>query len=299
MTHPLLGLGPNARRIAPALVAVIAATACFQVGAAFAKGLFSSVGPEGAATLRIGLGAAFLVMLVRPWRSWPRAAPLLPLIALGVTVAGVILLFYAAIARLPLALAIALQFLGPLAIAIAGSRRPRDVLWAALAAIGVWLLLGLKAPSGGVDAVGVICALAAAAGWAAYILLGRSVSRSFGASTGALALSIATLAILPLGIAEAGASLFTPAILPLALLVAVFSSVIPFSLEFFALPRLPAGTFAVMTSLEPMFGVLAGFLILGEALTPAHLAGVASVVLAAAGAAWSSAQAAELGIQPT
>ena len=228
---------------------------------------------------------------MRPWRAWPAKAPVLPLLALGVTMAGVILLFYLAIERLPLALAIALQFLGPLAIAVLGSRRPRDLLWAVLAAAGVWLLLGVQSPSHSVGPVGVLFALGAACGWAAYILLGRVVSRSFGASTGALSLSLATLVILPVGIAEAGAALVSPAILPLALLVAVFSTVIPFSLEFYALPRLPARTFAVMTSMEPMFGVLAGYLILQEGLTAAHLLGVASVVAAAGGAAWSAARA--------
>jgi inner membrane transporter RhtA len=281
----------GARHVLLPVAAVIAATAAFQVGAALAKGLFPALGPEGTAALRILLGALMLAVLIRPWRHWPADAPLLPMLGLGVTTAGAILFFYMALGRLPQGVAIALQFLGPLAVAIAGSHRPRDFLWAALAAAGVWALLGrdLTSGPGHLDLVGVGFALAAAASWAAYIVWGQAASRAFGRATPALATGIAALVIVPVGVAHAGLpALLDPRLLPLALVVAVISTAIPFTLEMYALPRLPARTFAVLTSLEPAFGALSGLILLHEALRPEQVLGVAAVIAAAAAAAWTS-----------
>src|ERR1700722_16686076 len=124
------------------LLTTMTAMACFQVGAACAKSLFPAIGPQGAAALRLSLGAAMLLVIVRPWRRWPRPAPLLALLGLGVATGGAVLMFYLAQSRLPLGVAIALQFLGPLTVAIVGTRRPIDLVWAALAAAGVWWLGG-------------------------------------------------------------------------------------------------------------------------------------------------------------
>jgi inner membrane transporter RhtA len=259
--------------------------AAFQLGAALAKGLFPVMGPEGAATLRLCIGGAVLVGLARPWRSWPRHAPVVPLFGLGVAMAGTILLFYLALERLPLGVAIALQFLGPLAVAVFGSRRPIDLMWAILAAGGVWCLVRPLSNETPLDPLGVAFALGAAVGWGSYILLGRSAAGSFGKSAAALSVSIAGLLILPLGLASAGTSLLTPGLLPLALAVALLSAAIPFSLELYALRRLPTRTFAVFTSLEPAFAVAAGLFILQERLDWSEAAGIAMVIAASAGAA--------------
>jgi inner membrane transporter RhtA len=270
------------------LAACVTATAAFQIGAALAKGLFPAVGAPGAAAMRLVLGSAMLLLWARPWRGWP-AKPRLDLLAgLGAATAGAILFFYLAIARLPLGLAIALQFLGPLSVAVLGSRRPADFAWAALAAAGVWGLVGQGAGAAAPDPLGIAAALCAAASWASYILIGRHAAAAFGRSTSALATSVATVLVLPVGVAHAGLALLDPALLPLALLVALVSVAIPFSLELFAMPRLPARTFAVLTSTEPMFGAAFGFLVLQERLAAPQLAGVAAVMAAAAGAAWSS-----------
>jgi len=266
--------------------------ACFQVGAAFAKSLFPAVGPLGAVTLRLGFGAIMLVAIARPWRNWPRPAPIWPLLGLGVAAGGAVAMFYLAQSRLPLAVAISLQFLGPLAVAVFGSRRPIDLLWAALAAAGVWCLVGAGATASAVDPLGLGFAMCAAVAWASYILCGRAASAAFGGSTAALASSIAAILVLPFGVAQAGAALLAPSTLPMALLVALLSTVIPFSLELYALPRLPARTFATFTSLEPAFGVASGWVLLNQHLALARIAGVAVVITAAAGAAWSSARAA-------
>ena len=271
------------------LLATLSAMACFQIGAACAKSLFPVIGPQGAAALRLSLGAVMLLVIVRPWRSWPRRAPILALLGLGAATAGAVLMFYLAQSRLPLGVAIALQFLGPLTVAIVGTRRPIDLVWAALAAAGVWWLVGSGAHASAIDLVGVAFALCAAVAWATYILCGRIASAAFGGSTGALASSIAAVLVAPFGVAQAGTALLSPALLPMALLVALLSTVIPFSLELYALPRLPARTFATFTSLEPAFGVMSGWVLLGQHLAITQIAGVAVVITAAAGAARSSA----------
>ena len=272
------------------VAAVVAATILFQVGASVAKGLFPAVGPTGATTMRLVLGAGMLLIVARPWRAWPAKAPLLPLIGLGLVSAGAVLFFYLAIDRLPQGVAIALQFLGPLGVAIVGSRRPSDLVWVGLAAAGVWGLVGqdLGGRAGALDPVGILCALAAAACWAAYILWGQTATRAFKGATPALATTIAALAVLPAGVVQAGAEMLRLDLMPLALLVALIAVAIPFSLEMYALPRLPSRTFAVLTSLEPGFGALFGLVLLHERLAPAQVAGVAAVIVAAAGAAWST-----------
>jgi inner membrane transporter RhtA len=272
--------------------AVVGATCAFQVGASIAKSLFPLVGPQGAAALRLILGSAMLIAVLRPWRNWPGRQALPQMIGLGLATAGAILFFYLALGRLPQGVAIALQFLGPLGVAIAGSRRASDLVWTVLAAAGVWGLVGHDLMSGGprqLDLLGVGFALCAGASWAAYIVLGQAASRAFGRATPALAVGIAALVVVPVGVHHAGlAALLQPGLLPLALLVALISTAIPFSLEMYALPRMPARTFAVLTSLEPAFGAMAGLVLLHERLAPAQLAGVCAVMAAAAGAAWSS-----------
>lgn len=280
----------NALDLILPLAAVIAATSAFQIGASLAKQLFPALGSQGTATLRIILGALMMLAVTRPWRFWPAKAPLAPLFGLGLASAGAVLFFYMAIGRLPQGIAIALQFLGPLSVAVAGSRRAADLLWTALAAGGVWALVGrdLGAGAGRLDPLGVVWALCAAASWAAYIIWGQAASRAFGRATAPLAIAIAAIVILPFGVAQAGTALLRVDLLPWALLVALVSTAIPFSLEMYALPRLPAKTFAVLTSIEPAFGALFGLLILNERLAPTQLMGVAAVIAAAAGAAWTS-----------
>jgi inner membrane transporter RhtA len=272
------------------LVATLGAMAAFQVGASLAKRLFPAVGPEGAAALRLALGAVMLVAIARPWRGWPRPAPLLPLFGLGVSMGLTITMFYLALSRLPQGIAIALQFLGPLTVAVVTSRRPTDLVWALLAGVGVWLMVGIAAGEGRIDPLGVAFALAAAAGWGNYIVVGRIAGAAFGRATAALAVSIAAVVVAPVGLWRAGVGLFSPGLLPLALVVALLAAALPFSLELYALRRLPARTFAIFTSLEPALGVMSGFVLLGERLSAFQLAGVAAVIAAASGAATTRAR---------
>lgn len=271
------------------MAATILAMVGFQVGASIAKQLFPTVGIVGTVTLRLVLSAIMLIALTRPWRNWPRPAPLLPLLGFGISVVCAVLFFYLAIGLLPQGMAIALQFLGPLSVAVFGSRRPRDFIWVGLAVFGVWLMLGAGLSLKGVNPLGVFWALCAGAGWGAYILCGRAAGQAFGNGAAALALGIAALAVLPFGAAQAAVVFSRPGLIPLALLVAVVSAALPFSLELYALPRVPARTFAVFTSLEPALGVLSGLVLLHETLTLPQTAGIALVIAAAAGAAWTSA----------
>jgi inner membrane transporter RhtA len=271
------------------IAAGVVAMAAFQVSASFAKALFPVMGALGAASIRLLLGALMLLALTRPWRKLPDKPPWGAIVGLGVSVAGAVALFYGAISRLPQGVAIALQFLGPLAVALTGSRRIRDLVWAALAVAGVWALVGQGAiGSGRIDPLGVVFALGAAVGWAGYILFGRRTGAVSGRVGAAFATAIAAILVLPVGLTTAGSTMFTVSLLPLAATVALFSTVVPFSLELFAMARMPGKTFAILTSLEPAFGCLSGLILLHERLSAAQLLGVAAVFGAAAGATWSA-----------
>lgn len=276
-----------ARSVALPLLATIFAMAAYQVGAAVAKGLFPAVGPQGAATLRLCMGAVVMLAVVRPWRSWPQRADWPTVVGLGLSMAGAIFCFFSALDRLPLGVAIAVQFLGPLSIAVFGSRRRSHLLWAALAGLGVWSLVGVRTESGALDPIGLIWSLGSAVSWAGYILFGRAASFS-GPAVGAIATTVAALVILPFGLHHAGTALLSPALLPIAVMVGVFSTALPFSLELYALARMPARTFAVLMSLEPAFAVLSGLVLLNEKLAGPQILGIALVMTAAAGAAWVS-----------
>lgn len=260
------------------VLACCVAMACFQLGAALAKQLFATIGPMGTATLRLLIGAGVLILLTRPWRSWPAHVPRLALFALGASVAGAILFYYLAIDRLPLGIAMPVQFLGPLVLAIVMSRGIMDLLWVALAALGIWCLLGTGGAAGHVDPVGILFALGAAVSWAVYILAGKAAGDALGSAAAPASLGIAAIILLPVGAASAGTTLLDPAILPLAALVAIISATVPFWLELYAMPRLPTRTFSVLMSLEPAFAVLFGLVMLGEHLSLVQTLGVALVI---------------------
>jgi inner membrane transporter RhtA len=281
-------------RAAPSLLvpiaAVVSSTFCFQIGATFAKDLFPAIGPAGAACLRLGYAALMIWAVSRPWRQWPTNTPKLPMLGLGLSLAGVILFFYLALEHLPLGIAVSLQFLGPLSIAIFASRRAVDLVWAIIAAAGVWCLVGSGAGFDSIDPVGLFWALNAAACWAGYILFGQAASPAYGVTMGPIGMGLAAVFTLPIGLWQAGSALFDPALVPLALGVALFSAAIPFSLQLYALPRMPNRTFAIFTSIEPAIGALSGFVMLGERLALIQIIGIAAVIIAAIGAIRSSAR---------
>ena len=262
---------------------VLGSIVCVQSGAAVATTLFDQIGPAGAVLLRTLFAAVALVILWRPTLSGhPR--PELRLVALlGTALAGMNLSFYAGLDRIPLGLAVTFEFVGPLGVAIAGSRRAADLAWAALAAGGIALLS--PGVGGTLDALGVGFALLAGAFWAAYILLAARVGRAFERGDGlALAMCFSSLLLLPGGIVGGGSDLLDPGLLAVGLAVALLSSAIPYSFELEALRRLPENTFGVLMSLEPAVAALVGLAFLGQALSGREVAAIALVVIASAGA---------------
>ncbi len=254
-----------------------------QFGAAAATTLFDSVGALGAVFLRSLFGALLLWALARGSFRPVRWPPPRDVVLFGVAVACVTLFFYAAIARLPLGIAVTLEFVGPLGVAIAGSRRRRDLLWVALAAVGILLLS--QGGSGGVDALGVAFALIAGGFWAAYIVLSARVGAAYtGMGAAAAAAVVSALVLAPLGIVAGGVDLLDPGVLGVGLAVGLLSSAVPYALEMEALRRLPQAVFGVLMSLEPAVAAAVGFLVLSQGLGAAEVAGIACVVAASAGA---------------
>ena len=268
------------RERALAVGLVLAAAGSLQFGAAFAVTLFDDLGPAGAAFLRLALAAVVL------WAIWrPRLSGDLRLAgAFGVALGLMNWSIYESIDRIPLGVAVTIEFAGPLLVAVIGSRRPLDGVWIVLAAAGIVLLAD---PGGGsVDALGVVFALAAAACWMAYIYLSKRVGQAFPGGSGlAIAMVVGALIVLPAGVIQAGDALVEPDLLGSALVVALASSVLPYSLELEALRRLPEAVFGVLLSLEPAVAALAGFLVLDQDLGAREVIAIGMVVVASAGAA--------------
>jgi len=256
-----------------------------QIGAALAKQLFGAVGTSGTVALRIFFAAAILLLVWRPSlrmnrRMWAVAA------GYGVVLGLMNLFFYLSLARIPLGIAVTVEFLGPLTIALAGSRRWRDVLWALLAAAGVVLLTD---GGGNLDMVGLLFALIAGVCWGANILLAAALGKQSAAGGGlALGMTVAALVVVPYGVANTGAALFTPWILVVGAGVALLSSVIPYSLELEALRRIPPRVVGVLLSTEPAVAALVGLIVLGESLHALQWVAVLCVVAASAGATRSA-----------
>jgi inner membrane transporter RhtA len=262
---------------------VVAAVTSLQFGAAFAVTLFDELGPAGAAFVRLVVAAVVLLAIWRPRLRDRRRADLRVAALFGIALGLMNWAIYSAMDRIPLGVAVTIEFAGPLGVAVVGSRRPLDLLWVLLAAAGIVLLAD---PGGGsLDALGVAFALLAAAMWAAYILLSVRTGQLFPGGSGlAIAMAVGAVTILPMGVAQAGGALLEPDLLAAGAAVALASSVIPYSLELEALRRLPARVFGVLMSLEPAVAALAGLIVLGQALVAREWGAIALVVVASAGA---------------
>ena len=254
-----------------------------QTGAAFATTLFDEVGPGGTVFLRIGFAAVVLALIWRPARIPATGTARRDVALLGVTLAAMNLSFYLALDRIPLGIAVTLEFVGPLGVAIANSRRRLDLLWAAFAAAGLILLSPV--PGSSLDALGVVLALVAGCFWAAYIVLTARVGRALPGGGGlAIAMTVAAVAVLPVGLAEGGEDLLDAELLAIGLAVAVLSSAVPYSVELEALRRLPEGTFGVLMSLEPAVAAMVGFVGLDQDLAAREVVAIGLVLAASAGA---------------
>ncbi|CAA9539306.1 MAG: hypothetical protein AVDCRST_MAG79-1705 [uncultured Thermoleophilia bacterium] len=279
------GAGLLQRAPAPALV--MGAILLTQLGASLAKEIFDDVGPGGTVFLRLVFGALILSAVSRPRLGGHERRAWALIVVFGLAFAGMNGAFYASIERIPLGVSVTIEFIGPLAVGLVGSRRPLDVVWVALAAAGIVLLGG--GVGGGTDLVGVALALLAGVFWGAYILLSARVGRRFDdGGEQALALVVASAVLLPIGVAQGGRDLLDPTVLVIGLVVAVLASALPYSFELEALRRLRPATFGVLMSLEPATAALVGAVVLAEALRTAEWLAVAMVVVASAGAARSA-----------
>ncbi|MFD5075580.1 DMT family transporter [Streptomyces sp. NPDC058371] len=262
---------------------VLAGGISVQFGGALAVTLMPRVGALGVVTLRLVVAAIVLLLVCRPKLRGHSRADWGTVVVFGITMAGMNGLFYQSVARIPLGTAVTLEVLGPLALSVVTSRRAVNLVWAGLALGGVFLLGG--GGFSGLDPVGVAFAVSAGAMWAAYIIFSARTGRRFPQADGlALAMVVAAVLFLPLGIVESGTKLLVPATIGLGAAVAVLSSVLPYTLELLALRRLPAATFAIMMSLEPAVAATAGFLVLDQALSVAEALAIALVIAASMGA---------------
>ncbi|MFD9354445.1 DMT family transporter [Streptomyces sp. NPDC060031] len=265
---------------------VLAGAVSGQFGSAFAALLFPRAGALGTVALRVTFAAVLLLIVARPRLRGYSRADWAVAGGFGLALGGMNILFYQAIDRIPLGAAVTLEVLGPLLLSVAAARRAASLLWAGLALAGVYLL-GLDG-FGRLDIAGAGFALGAGAMWAAYIVLGARAGARFPRLDGlAVAMAVAALVSLPLGIGTAGGALLEPGVLALGLAIAVMSSGVPYALELLALRRLPAATFAVLTCLAPAFAALAGYLVLDQELSLAQGGAIALVATACAGAVWT------------
>ena len=278
----------NSHSIALPVGALIVAMASIQLGAVLVKGLFPLIGAAGATALRLALASCMLLAVWRPWRMRPTAREVRSIVIYGLAMGWMNLFFYLSLNRIPLGIAVALEFTGPLAVAMAASHRAVDFLWVALAAAGLLALLPLGIESRPLAPAGIGFALAAGFCWALYILFGQRAGVVHGGGTAALGTLVGAIVIVPIGIAHAGAALFSPALMPAACSVALLSSALPYSLEMYALARLPTRTFGVLMSLSPALGALSGLCFLAERLTAIQWAAIASIMLASGGTAATS-----------
>ena len=268
---------------APSPSLVVGGIASVQFGSAIAATLFHRVGPAGTVLLRLTSATVVLLALWRPRVRGRTRRELLLAGTFGLVLAGMNLSFYEALARIPLGIAVTLEFVGPLTVAVAGSRRRVDFAWVALAATGIIALA--RGSTDGLDALGAVLALTAGGLWGTYIIVNARIGRAFEGGTGlALAMCVATVAVAPVGVASAGGHLLEPHALLVGSAVGMLSSAIPYSLEVEALRRIRPSVFGVLMSLEPAMAAFAGFLVLGQSLGPRALLGIALVVIASAGA---------------
>lgn len=266
------------------ILVLLAAMLSIQAGASLAKSLFPAVGALGATAMRLGIGAVILWIVFRPWKLDWRRLPWPTLLGYGVSLGVMNSLFYLALETVPLGIAVALEFTGPLALAIVGSRRARDAVWVVLAIAGLLLLVPWSENQQPLDPMGVAFALGAGVCWALYIVFGQKAGAEHGAQTVALGSAIAAIIAVPWGIAHAGSALLAPELLPIGLGVAVLSMALPYSLEMMALTRLPTSTFGMLMSLEPALAAICGLLFLHEHLTAMQWLAIAAIIVASAGA---------------
>jgi Predicted permease, DMT superfamily len=291
LTGRFTDMSAKPSNIAPLLFPLgllIIAMISIQSGASLAKSLFPVVGAQGTTALRLIFASLILLLVLRPWRARLTARSLRTVMLYGISLGSMNMLFYMSLQTVPLGIAVALEFTGPLAVALWASRKLIDFLWVALAVIGLLLLIPIGESSTSIDLVGAGYALGAGACWAAYIVFGQKAGADNGIQTAALGVTIAALFIAPIGVVHAGAALLDVSLIPAALGVAVLSTALPYSLEMVALTRMSARTFGTLASLEPVFAALSGLIFLHEDLSLTQWLAIGAIIVASIGATLGS-----------
>ncbi len=267
------------------IAALIGSMASLGIGTSFAKYLFPAIGAQGTTALRVTFASIILLAVWRPWRLPLSREQAKIILFYGASLGTMNLLFYMSLRTIPLGIAIAVEFMGPLAVAMWASRKLRDFIWIGFAVLGLLLLLPIREGASQLDLVGILYALAAAVCWALYIIFGQQAGKMHGGQATSLGMTVAALVALPFGVAHAGLEMFNPKLLMAALGIAIMSSVIPYSLEMISLKRLPPKTFGVLLSMEPALGALAALVILGEKPTGIQWVAIGSIIIASVGCA--------------
>lgn len=264
---------------------ILIAMLSIQFGASVAKGLFPVAGPAGTTALRVFISALILVLVMRPWKEKFSAKRMKSLAAYGVSLGAMNLLFYFALERIPLGIAVALEFTGPLAVALFASKRALDLCWAVLAGLGIYLVLPTSEVSQALDLTGVALALAAGAFWGLYIIFGKRVGNAEGSSSAnaAVGMCFAALVTFPVGLFTNFDQVINPSLWPMGIAIAILSSALPYSLEMKAMRDMPAKTFGILMSLEPVIATVIGILFLQETLAPVQWMAIVCIVIASAG----------------
>ncbi|MBE8598061.1 threonine/homoserine exporter RhtA [Xenorhabdus sp. BG5] len=267
----------------PVILLLLSMTS-IQAGASLAKTIFPVIGAPGVTALRLALGTIILFLIFKPWRLKFQRSSLLPLFAYGISLGAMNYLFYMSLSRIPLGIAVALEFTGPLAVAMFSSRRPLDFLWIALVIAGLSFLLPIGNSVNTLDPIGILYALGAGVFWALYIIFGQRAGASYGAATVSIGSLIAAFIFFPIGLIQTGPELlFDASLLPIALGIAILSTAFPYTLEMIALTRLPAKTFGTLMSLEPALGALSGIIFLNEHLAMSQWIALFCIICASIG----------------
>ena len=266
------------------ILAILGAVTALGIGTSWAKhALFPLVGAQGTTAVRVGFSALLLLLFWRPWRWTLSAADARTVALYGAALGAMNLSFYMSLRTIPFGIAVAIEFAGPLAVALFASRRPLDFAWVLLAAAGLGLLLPLGHNISTLDPTGVLCALSAAVFWATYIIFGKRASHLHAGQSVSLGLLVAALVVVPVGVAHAGSALLSPLVLVVGLGVALISSAIPISLEMVALKRLPPQAFGILASMEPAVAALLALVLLDEYLDAMQWLAIALIVAASVG----------------
>ena len=269
-----------------------------QVGASLAKGLFPALGAQGATALRVTLAALILAVIFRPWRNLPPRTAWPVLLGYGAALGFMNLSIYTALETIPLGVAVALEFTGPLAVAVLSSRRWTDFLWVGLAVAGLAVLLPIWRQAHALNPIGVAFALVAGLCWALYMVFANRAGAAHGPGSTAIGMAIAAALALAVGGAHGGAALASPNLLLIGLGVALLSSVLPYTFEMFALTRIPLRVFGILMSVEPAIAAFMGWLILHEKLTLPQWGAIAAIMAASLGAALTMSAAANNAAEP-